>query len=103
MEVISSLYRLVLFASPRGTDELIEASILCSYCIASQFLTLNRLPAALVETIGRWSACLLLDAKNAEIGKIYHVFLPLFLIIKIALIFISIFALFFLCARQYYF
>ena len=72
MGVIASLYRLVLFASPRGTDELIEASIMCSYCIASQFLALNRLPTALVETIGRWSACLLLDAKNAEIELVEY-------------------------------
>ncbi|VDK17373.1 unnamed protein product [Anisakis simplex] len=67
MQVVSSLFRLVLFTAPYETEKLIEACISCAYCISAQITLLNQLPFALVETFGRWSACLMLDAKCAQI------------------------------------
>ncbi|KHN81471.1 hypothetical protein Tcan_18016 [Toxocara canis] len=72
MRVLSSLFRVVLFAAPHDTDHLIEACISCAYCVSAQISLLNRLPCALVETFGRWSACLLLDAKCAQIDVVKH-------------------------------
>uniref|UniRef100_A0A9J2P403 Uncharacterized protein n=1 Tax=Ascaris lumbricoides TaxID=6252 RepID=A0A9J2P403_ASCLU len=72
MHVLSSLFRVVLFAAPQETNDLIEACISCAYCVSAQISFLNRLPCALVETFGRWSACLLLDAKCAQIDVMKH-------------------------------
>lgn len=68
MSVLASLFRIVLFAAPQDTEDLIEACILCVHRIVEYFIFAKHLPQALVETIGRWTACLLIDARNAEIG-----------------------------------
>ncbi|KAK6111163.1 SNF2 N-terminal domain family protein [Brugia pahangi] len=67
MSVLASLFRVVLFAGPQDTEDLIEACILCVHRIVEHFIFVKHLPQALVETIGRWTACLLIDARNAEI------------------------------------
>ncbi|VDK62452.1 unnamed protein product [Onchocerca ochengi] len=67
MSVLASLFRIVLFAAPQDTEDLIEACILCIHRIVEYFIFVKHLPQALVETIGRWTACLLIDARNAEI------------------------------------
>ncbi|EJD75877.1 SNF2 family domain-containing protein [Loa loa] len=67
MSVLASLFRIVLFAAPQDTEDLIEACILCVHRIIEYFMFAKHLPQALVETIGRWTACLLVDARNAEI------------------------------------
>uniref|UniRef100_A0A158Q845 TATA-binding protein-associated factor BTAF1 n=1 Tax=Elaeophora elaphi TaxID=1147741 RepID=A0A158Q845_9BILA len=67
MSILASLFRIVLFAAPQDTDDLIEACILCVHRIVEYFIFTKHLPQALVETIGRWTACLLIDARNAEI------------------------------------
>ncbi|EJW86293.1 hypothetical protein WUBG_02796, partial [Wuchereria bancrofti] len=67
MSVLASLFRIVLFAAPQDTEDLIEACILCVHRIVEYFIFVKHLPQALVETIGRWAACLLIDARNAEI------------------------------------
>lgn len=71
MSVLLSLFRIVLFAAPQDTDDLIEACIACVHHIVLHLVSVKRLPQALVETIGRWTACLLIDARNAEIGMFY--------------------------------
>ncbi|MCP9265859.1 putative helicase mot1 [Dirofilaria immitis] len=67
MSVLASLFHTVLFAAPQDTEDLIEACILCVHRIVEYFVFVKHLPQALVETIGRWTACLLIDARNAEI------------------------------------
>ncbi|VDM94915.1 unnamed protein product [Thelazia callipaeda] len=67
MSILSSLFRIILFAAPQDTEDLIEACILCVHRIVEYFIFTKHLPQALVETIGRWMACLLIDARNAEI------------------------------------
>lgn len=70
MSVLASLFRIVLFVAPQDTEDLIEACILCVHHIVDYFIFVKHLPQALVETIGRWTACLLIDARNAEIGSL---------------------------------
>ncbi|VDK77763.1 unnamed protein product, partial [Litomosoides sigmodontis] len=67
MSILASLFRIVLFAAPQDTEGLIEACILCVHHIVEYFIFAKHLPQALVETIGRWIACLLIDARSAEI------------------------------------
>ncbi|KAL3982802.1 SNF2 N-terminal domain family protein [Acanthocheilonema viteae] len=67
MSILASLFRIVLFTAPQNTENLIEACISCGYRIVEYFIFAKHLPQALVETIGRWTACLLIDARNAEI------------------------------------
>lgn len=74
IKVLSSIFRLVLFVAAQGTDDLIELCINCAAIITRQFFAIGRLPNALVETIGRWCSCLLLDAKDAEIGYSFYSF-----------------------------
>uniref|UniRef100_A0A915Q5G0 Uncharacterized protein n=1 Tax=Setaria digitata TaxID=48799 RepID=A0A915Q5G0_9BILA len=67
ISVLAALFRIVLFAAPQDTEDLIEACISCVHRIVEYFTFAKHLPQALVETIGRWTACLLIDARNAEI------------------------------------
>lgn len=83
MSILASLFRIVLFAAPQDTEDLIEACILCVRHIVEYFIFAKHLPQALVETIGRWIACLLIDARNAEIGLL----MPYYLFSSVSLIF----------------
>ncbi|CAG9532635.1 unnamed protein product [Cercopithifilaria johnstoni] len=67
VSILASLFHIVLFTAPQDTEDLIEACILCVHRIVESFIFAKHLPQALVETIGRWTACLLIDARNAEI------------------------------------